>query len=425
MELVVIGIDALSFETIAKNRFPALDGMKVSPLKSTIPYVTPPAWTTAWTGLNPSAHGILGIQSFIGSEDYVTAKRIPFVRDMPKFDKFRIWDFLSTKGKKCIVRDIPMSLPQFDTNADVGCSIYGEGAEAQWRGWEVKCVPEESRGRKVRQAKKDPHEFVAERRKEHLKLLEQDDCDVLFLGFNILDPVCHRFGNGNDYVQAVIMEMSEVVEAAKDYPMILFSDHGFETYERRFHLENFLSRHGFFEFGEDGPHFTNTIAYPVDCCKQKVTSQDFGIYMNTKDKSLGIVSDDTQDNYKVELVVLLSQVQDLEAYLGEAYYNPAGEFFSETPDILVSSNNNRTFVLSSYSDDRILEPWSGSTHSIKAVFTTNIDGFEVGSLEDIYGAISNHLGITPEYLTGNNVVSGKSVNMANVTKKLKDLGYFK
>jgi len=66
LRLLVIGLDGATFDIIkpliAQGRQPALSRLVAEgasgPLRSTIPPVSAPAWSTFMTGLNPGKHGI-------------------------------------------------------------------------------------------------------------------------------------------------------------------------------------------------------------------------------------------------------------------------------------------------------------------------------------------------------------------------------
>ncbi|HVY61960.1 MAG TPA: alkaline phosphatase family protein, partial [Planctomycetota bacterium] len=71
MRLLVLGLDGADYDLVrrllAEGRLPTIgrlarDG-SFGPLRSTIPAVTPTAWSSFLTGLNPGAHGIFNFST--------------------------------------------------------------------------------------------------------------------------------------------------------------------------------------------------------------------------------------------------------------------------------------------------------------------------------------------------------------------------
>lgn len=442
MKLIVIGIDALSREIITRNSFPVMNSMNVRTIDSTLPYITPPGWTTMWTGLNPSHHGIFGIQSLQDYKNYGNKKRSLFTDDMLALNKWRIWDYLSKVGLKCIVRDVPMSLPLFDSEADVAATCHTELPEVHWRGWGIEALSEDKRGKVVKTKKvpgrKDPDfdfrihsndlQTVKIKKETYIKLAKETDADVLFLGFHEVDPTSHMFGTDHEALQIIIDELNEFLEALSDYPIMIISDHGFETYTRQLNLENFLRCRDLFHFDGKGPIFKTSRAYPVDCGMDGVSTQDWGIYLNTKDKAEGFLSEQEKIDLMTELIVQLNSVDDLVAQPKWEYYDIEGEFYERAPDIVLSSPMCRTFITSTFKSDDVIESFGESTHSMKSVLVTNFKNAEIDSitsLEDVYGAICSFVKVEDEKIIGDlKFPEDFQSDDEAVIERLKKLGYF-
>ena len=75
------------------------------PLKSTMPPITPCAWTSFATGKDPSKHGLYDFGLHEGDPDKKKNVNSTFIKSKP------IWTLLSEAGKKSIVLDVPLTYP--------------------------------------------------------------------------------------------------------------------------------------------------------------------------------------------------------------------------------------------------------------------------------------------------------------------------
>jgi len=278
-----------------------------------------------------------------------------------------------------------MSLPLFDSKADVGATCHTEFSEVHWRGWGIEALPENKRGKVVRRGdvpdRKDPsYDFaihsddlrtVQHKRKAYRELIEDTDADVVFLGFHEVDPTSHMFSLDHPNTQLILDELNGLIAELLDYPIVIISDHGFETYDRKLNLDIFLKCRDLFHFTEEGVAFETSAAYPVDCGMNEVTVQDWGIYINTKDKAQGFLSEEEKIDIMTELIVQLNDVDDLVAQPKWLYYDPKGEFYDRAPDIVLSSPSCRTFITSMFNSEDAIQPFWRATHSMKSVFAHN------------------------------------------------------
>lgn len=98
----VIGLDGATFDLldpwIGEGRLPHFKRMMEKStygrLESTIPPITPPAWTSFMTGVNPGKHGIL---------DFFTLKENSFEKVLVNSSHIRskrFWDLAQRRGKR-------------------------------------------------------------------------------------------------------------------------------------------------------------------------------------------------------------------------------------------------------------------------------------------------------------------------------------
>lgn len=124
--VLVIGLDGATFDIIkpliAKGRLPNLrqlmDQGSHGVLRSTLPPITPVAWTSFATGKNPGSHGIFDFQQI--DPDTYTFVPLPAHRHGQR----TLWRILSDAGRCSIVLDVPFTYPPEPIQ---GCMITGYG----------------------------------------------------------------------------------------------------------------------------------------------------------------------------------------------------------------------------------------------------------------------------------------------------------
>jgi predicted AlkP superfamily phosphohydrolase/phosphomutase len=117
-KILVVGLDGATFDLMTPwmeqgylPRLKALrDGGTWGTLQSVIPPLSPPAWTTAFTGVNPGQHGIydffrLDPDSMIALSETAAGRRVP-----------ALWTLLSDEGRTVGIVNIPMTDPPDPVN---------------------------------------------------------------------------------------------------------------------------------------------------------------------------------------------------------------------------------------------------------------------------------------------------------------------
>ena len=254
-KLIILGIDGMDWDVIMryKNNLPNLYGLMEKNgfprLRSVFPADTTPAWSTIYTGLDPSEHGIINFVNLGAKEN--TYK--PLVFDDSAFHGRTFWDVLNRNGLSCAVL-LPMNIKE---------------------GWEIDGLmitrPHEGRIRVYPQTKEDLYkpnidilgtdgkftseaslpglrdEFFA-KVEEEIRLtrlaMDNEDTDVLFAYFSTTDGIQHDFWRqctpehpeypGRNEHENVIRDMyvrmdqfvGEVMQKQPDTPLLIMSDHG-------------------------------------------------------------------------------------------------------------------------------------------------------------------------------------------------------
>ena len=111
--LVVIGLDCLTPQLAfgawleeMPNLKAILSGGAGGPLRSTLPPITVPAWTSMMTSQDP---GMLGIYGFRNRSDYGYEKLA--IANSSSVQADTVWDHLSRRGIECLVVGLPLTYP--------------------------------------------------------------------------------------------------------------------------------------------------------------------------------------------------------------------------------------------------------------------------------------------------------------------------
>lgn len=128
-KVFVIGLDGATFDLIlpwaAQGWLPTLDrliqGGAWTPLESTIPPMTSPAWPSFATGKYPSKHGVF---------DFVSAHNGTFnVINATAVDARPLWDILSSYGKRVGVVNVPVTYPPRPVNGFLISGLLSPSAQ--------------------------------------------------------------------------------------------------------------------------------------------------------------------------------------------------------------------------------------------------------------------------------------------------------
>ena len=111
--ILIVGLDGGTFDVIVplieQGRLPNLSRLMERGyhglLRSSVPPITPTAWTTVMTGVNPGKHGVFDFQRPIpGSYEFV-----PVSATENSYKS--LWRLLSEDGKRVVALDVPFTYP--------------------------------------------------------------------------------------------------------------------------------------------------------------------------------------------------------------------------------------------------------------------------------------------------------------------------
>jgi predicted AlkP superfamily phosphohydrolase/phosphomutase len=253
-------------------------------LKSTMPPITPAAWGSFQTGLNPGKHGVFDF----GVWDKRTKKlRIISSNYLPK----TIWEILSENDKRVGVINVPMTYPPRKVN---GCMVsdglltpslesdftYPKSLKKELLN-EVKNYSFFKLENIIKefQAYNNLEEFVDSmasitkmRAKAAKYLLSKYKFDLFVVHFQAVDVIQHPLWGymkenhplfdkkKRDYIFShfykeldnSLMEIREVFKENQGdkFITLIISDHGFQTHKKRFNLANWLYKEGLLKINE-------------------------------------------------------------------------------------------------------------------------------------------------------------------------------
>ena len=236
-----------------KDKLPNLYGLmqknNYPHLRSVFPADTTPAWSTIYTGLDPSEHGIINFVNVGAKEN--TYK--PLVFDDSAFKGKTFWDVLNKQGLSCAVI-LPMNIKEgWEINGlmitrpyEGKIRVYPQSKESIYNPrFDILGTDGKFTSEKDLPALRD--EFFA-KVNEEIRLtrlaIENEDVDVLFSYFSTTDGIQHDFWRhcdpnhpeypGPNEHENVIRDMyiamdnyvGEVMQKQPDTPLLIISDHG-------------------------------------------------------------------------------------------------------------------------------------------------------------------------------------------------------
>lgn len=247
-------------------------------LHSTIPPITPAAWSTFMTGCNPGKHGIFDFQGYdrhTRKSFYVnaTSLRVP-----------TLWQWLSQHGKRVAVVDLPVTYPPPAINGAVISGLMTPGRDAVFthppalrqeleshlgHEWPLLKEEDENWGRHRNNGEflRLMRRYLDSRIQAMHFLFQKEKWDFSFLQLQCVDflqhPLWKHLDSSHPAFQKARHEetvaqffaplddaLGEICAAARatlgeETLLLALSDHGFQRHLKRAELNHWLHAHGF------------------------------------------------------------------------------------------------------------------------------------------------------------------------------------
>lgn len=286
MPAVVIGLDGSPWRLLdpllADGTMPRLAALRErgssGTLASTIPPVTPPAWTSSFTGVNPGRHGIYGFHRGNAQHEH------PEMMHSGQVKATTVWEMATAQSATIGLFNVPLTYPPPEIEGGWAVAgmmtpgigqhlegfVYPRALEKDIASWvpdyviEIKANQEQD-WRDDALAKR-ALDSVRQRRDLLAKLLEKHPVDIVFSVLETPDRLQHlyyRYMDPDDElydteqgrrIRPAINEcfaaMDEVVGLLDDYAgesggAIVCSDHGFTAWEASVHTNRLLEEWGY------------------------------------------------------------------------------------------------------------------------------------------------------------------------------------
>jgi predicted AlkP superfamily phosphohydrolase/phosphomutase len=273
-KILVVGWDGATFDMIeplvAAGRLPNVARLMQSGawgrMESTIPALTPTAWTSLSTGVNPGKHAIFDAMLFSSEK-----RKISFVNASMRKVK-PVWSLLSAAGKRVGVMNVPVTYPPDEVDGFVIPGLFTpEGAPnfmypqelenelaERFGPYAMEC---RSSGSPAVHLKSILSVEVSFREKIASYLMDKYEWDFFFCAFMSSDRVQHFFWKYldpahpdhkkyGDAIATVYEKMDEALgrlleKAGENATVIMVSDHGSGPLKTAFFLNYWLQQNGY------------------------------------------------------------------------------------------------------------------------------------------------------------------------------------
>jgi predicted AlkP superfamily phosphohydrolase/phosphomutase len=273
-KVLVIGVDAATWDLIEpwvkEDKLPMFQELMKNgvfgELESTVPPLTEPAWTSAFTGVNPGKHNI---PDFISGFE----RRILTSRNLKTET---IWQIIGKQDKKVILVNIPFTYPVEKVNGIMVTGMYTPGLKSDCT-YPPELKHELSKKKYVIEVKvldelrknkdgcvKKLLDMTEKRKEIALNLMKENRWDLFVVVFVSIDRVQHFFWKDMEsehpkyggvilrfyqQIDEIIKELIE--EAGKQTNVIILSDHGFGPLRKYVYINNYLLHLGLLKLKEE------------------------------------------------------------------------------------------------------------------------------------------------------------------------------
>ena len=279
-KVVVVGLDGATFDLIEpwveQGRLPTFKKLMRDGawgrLKSTVPPITPCAWSSFMTGKNPGKHGQFSFYKLNESFGLDVAWREYRTEET-------VWQILSREGKRCCVINVPFTYPPHEMNGYMVSGFTTPSLRSNFtyprelKKELLRAIPEfriseDSRYSQRREDKRRFAQDIAELTDIHEKvaryLMEKEDWDFYMITFMAIDHIQHWYWKYmdeshpahepdeefKDKILEIYVQIDSVLERlmqrlSQDTNLVLISDHGSGMYLKDVNVNQWLKEKGY------------------------------------------------------------------------------------------------------------------------------------------------------------------------------------
>lgn len=265
-KLIIIGIDSGDLNLIEKflPQLPTfqkiLNNGIYGKLKTTVPPLTPCAWSSFMTGKNPGKHGIYDFA-------YLSNDKKLELFDSTKRTDNDIWQILSAQGYKCIVFNVPMTYPAYPIDGKMITDFTTPTLESNFT-YPISLkhellekfpnykISEESKFTDhitdQREFLNEIHELLDLRAEVFDWLLTNNEWHIAMVVFGANDHINHWYrkymGQGDSEFKNALLKgyqrtdekIKQIIEKNPGANFMLMSDHGTNIYHKDVNLNQWL-----------------------------------------------------------------------------------------------------------------------------------------------------------------------------------------
>jgi len=278
----IIGIDGATFKfidpLIKRGKLKTLKALiekgKKYFLLTTIPPLTPSAWSSLMTGKNPGKHGILDFYEFDKNLEYR-------ISSMKLKRQKKLWNILSENNLKSIVYFVPFTYPPEKINGILVSGFLTPSLNSnftfppEFKKNLLKRFPKYRISEKVKFSRKKSNAFLkdlielTEIHGEVMEYLVKENEFDFFIGvFMSVDHAQHWLWYDKEKIERVYEKLDEEIERViSNLPdgtlIIIMSDHGFQRLKGHFYVNSFLLNKGFLKLKTGGRNSVKFLSYKM------------------------------------------------------------------------------------------------------------------------------------------------------------------
>ncbi|MFX0168069.1 MAG: alkaline phosphatase family protein [Candidatus Hodarchaeota archaeon] len=263
VKVLLIGLDGASFNYIKPwvkdSSLPNLakiikEGVS-GPLISTIPSVTPPAWTSMLTGTNPGKHGIFHFHDLYARPQKSIVINATHQRDLT------LWDILTEVGLPSIFLNVPMTYPPDPINGIMVTGFLTPPTSEDYIHPQSLRDQIDAMGYQIGQMFGARSHLTYEQIGRHIQartktakwLMKNHEWALFMVVYMASDGVVHRYPENPAIIKHVYKlldtAIGELIDAAPPNTVVLVtSDHGIGLLDKQFMINTWLRNHSFLQF---------------------------------------------------------------------------------------------------------------------------------------------------------------------------------